>query len=176
MPTTDTDHRLTLTILNSQRAAKLDARAVRRLAKWLLGRAASCDPCSGAWGNVTVVLRDDAGMAEVNRVHLGRESTTDVIVYRYTPQPGEAAAVDGDLLVNVERARVEGRRRRRAWGPDAELALYLAHACDHFAGADDATPAGRRAMRRRELAWLAGARREGLLRGLFAGGRRRPSP
>ena len=37
---------------------------------------------------------------------------------------------------------------------DRELALYLAHGCDHLTGADDATPAGRARMRRRELGWL----------------------
>ena len=53
---------------------------------------------------------------------------------------------------NLERARAEGRGR--PGGPARELALYLAHGLDHLAGADDDVPARRRAMRRRETAWL----------------------
>ncbi|MBQ3810327.1 MAG: hypothetical protein II839_05855, partial [Kiritimatiellae bacterium] len=45
--------------------------------------------------------------------------------------------------------------RALRWNADAELALYLAHGFDHLAGSDDATAAGYRAMRRRELRWLA---------------------
>jgi len=59
---------------------------------------------------------------------------------------------------------------RRAGGPDRELALYLAHGCDHLAGADDATPRQRAAMRRRELRWLRAAAHADLLMGLFSKG------
>ena len=158
---------MNLEIQNRQRAVKVNARAVRRLAVWLLRLAERRDSRAAAWGSVTVVLCDDAGMAAVNRVHLGRDATTDVIVYRYDPQPGDPAAIDGDLLVNVERALAEATQRSCVGGPDAELALYLAHACDHLAGADDDTPARRRAMRQRELAWRRRARYAGLTQGLI---------
>jgi ssRNA-specific RNase YbeY (16S rRNA maturation enzyme) len=62
------------------------------------------------------------------------------------------------VFVNAERARAEGLRRG---GVADELALYIAHGCDHLAGASDRTPAGRARMRRREQAWLAEARRLG---------------
>ena len=56
-------------------------------------------------------------------------------------------------MVNSERAAAEGRGR--PGGTSRELALYLAHGLDHLAGRDDAAPAERRAMRRRENGWLA---------------------
>jgi ssRNA-specific RNase YbeY (16S rRNA maturation enzyme) len=84
----------------------------------------------------------------------GRPRPTDVISQAYRPAPG-AAAWTGDILVNVQRAA-------QMRSPDAELALYVAHGCDHLCGGRDGTPAARARMLRRERAWLRQARREGL--------------
>ena len=59
-----------------------------------------------------------------------------------------------EIIVNAERAWLAGSRRR-GWSPSRELALYIAHGCDHLNDERDTTPAGRRRMRRRELHWLA---------------------
>ena len=88
---------------------------------------------------------------------------TDVVAQSYEAVPGVCAAT-AELILNAERARAEGRAR--AGGPARELALYLAHGLDHLAGADDDTPARRRAMRRRETAWLDAA--PASLRGILA--------
>jgi rRNA maturation RNase YbeY len=84
---------------------------------------------------------------------MDHDGPTDVITQRYTPIPGESAGLIGELFVNVERAH-QAAPRRTGWSPDHELALYLAHGCDHLTGADDTTPRERARMRRRELAWL----------------------
>ena len=76
---------------------------------------------------------------------------TDVVSQSYEAVPGVCPAT-AELVLNAERAKQEGQRR--VGGPARELALYLAHGLDHLAGADDDTPARRRAMRRRETAWL----------------------
>ena len=81
----------------------------------------------------------------------GVRMQTDVVVQAYAAVPGVSAA-SAEIVLNADRARAEGRRR--AGGPARELALYLAHGLDHLAGASDHTPARRRAMRRRETAWL----------------------
>ena len=81
----------------------------------------------------------------------GLHVQTDVVAQAYAAVPGVCAET-AELILNAERARIEGRRR--LGGPARELALYLAHGLDHLAGHDDDTPARRRAMRRRELAWL----------------------
>jgi len=69
------------------------------------------------------------------------------------PLPGDPVGMRGELLVHVERAWQVGSRRR-GWSASRELALYIAHGCDHLNDAEDATPAGRQRMRRRELRWL----------------------
>ena len=81
----------------------------------------------------------------------GIRTQTDVVAQAYAAVPGVCGAT-AELILNAERAQAEGRAR--AGGPARELALYLAHGLDHLAGADDDTPAARRAMRRRETDWL----------------------
>lgn len=108
-----------------------------------------------------MILTDDAGMTEYNRACFSRNGPTDVISLAYEPLPGETGR-SAEILVNVERAAQVGPRHG---GADRELALYLAHGCQHLAGANDDTPARRRRMRRTETRWLATARRLHLLEG-----------
>lgn len=104
------------------------------------------------WDEISIAILDDEGIAPVNIRYFDRARPTDVISLAYPP------VIDGDgwvgeVVVNAERALQEGRRRPGGWR--RELALYIAHGCDHLSGADDSTPPLRRKMRRRELAWLA---------------------
>lgn len=115
----------------------------------------------GTWSRVTVVLTDDSLIRALNARHLQRLDSTDVLSFDYPPMPGFRRSREADIVVNVERAVAEGRSRPR-WSPDRELALYIAHGCNHLTGADDNTPAARRRMRRRELRWLAKASLRGL--------------
>jgi len=103
------------------------------------------------WGEISLVLTDDAGMARLNAEYFGRPHSTDVISFRYDALPGEGVDCSGEVIVNVERACEEGAQRHSV---DRELALYIAHGCQHLAGAEDRTTGGRRRMRRRERAWL----------------------
>jgi rRNA maturation RNase YbeY len=117
------------------------------------------------WGDVSVVVTNDHGIQEVNGLHLGHHDTTDVITYTYEALPGEQPVeASGELFVNIEMAR---RMGKRFGGTARELALYIAHGCDHLAGENDRTPDQRRRMRRRELRWLAEASRLKLLTGLI---------
>jgi rRNA maturation RNase YbeY len=115
---------------------------------------------------VDLLLVGHAGMRAANRAVFGADETTDVLSLAYGRQPG-ADGRTAEILVNAELAWEEGTRR--AWGPDKELALYMAHGCDHAAGETDATPADRKRMRRRELRWLRECEKEELLNGLFLG-------
>ncbi|MDR2849907.1 MAG: rRNA maturation RNase YbeY [Verrucomicrobiota bacterium] len=143
-----------VSVCSRQRVRKVDALTVkcwvRAFAEWAQARRTG----GGApWREVTVHLLDDAAIAPVNRAILAHEGATDVITQRYEPIPGEPAGLVGELFVNVECA-CRAAPRRAGWSADHELALYLAHGCDHLSGADDGTPRERAAMRRRELAWL----------------------
>ncbi|TAN38842.1 MAG: rRNA maturation RNase YbeY [Verrucomicrobia bacterium] len=168
-----------IVINNQQKVFCISTLRLRWLVAWLLQRSVGGSSGSRArgletpptkqlsnmrWQEVGILLTDDAGIVMANEAVFGRDYVTDVISLTYLPQPGEVG-LSGELIINVELAVREGARR--AGGPDRELALYLAHGCDHLAGADDATPRQRAAMRRRELRWLRLAAREGLLKGLF---------
>jgi ssRNA-specific RNase YbeY (16S rRNA maturation enzyme) len=139
-----------------------------------------------AWGVVSVVLVDDGGIGRINRACFGRSGATDVISLTYAPVPGETDGGAAEIIVNVQRAQEEGGRHwrqadragcsprppRRRVAACLELALYLAHGCDHLTGATDDTPVLRRRMRQRELRWVRDAQRLDLLRGLLPPPRR----
>lgn len=109
------------------------------------------------WSDLSVILVDDAGIAAIHRRVFGGKEATDVISLLYHPAPHEGGGCSAEVVVNVQRARKEGLRRSRrggVWNACRELALYLAHGCDHLSGADDADNAQRTRMRRRELRWI----------------------
>jgi ssRNA-specific RNase YbeY (16S rRNA maturation enzyme) len=68
--------------------------------------------------------------------------------------PGDNHMHSAEIFVNVERAVVTAQKRN-GWSASKELALYIAHGCDHLiSGENDANAAERMRMRRRELRWL----------------------
>ncbi|MBI2441976.1 MAG: rRNA maturation RNase YbeY [Lentisphaerae bacterium] len=152
-----------ITVQNRQRHRQPNRRKLAALLRFFLRRPMRRSD-HGPWNHVTVVLTDDCQIAPLNRKFFGRDGATDVISFTLPPIPGSGHASDGEIYLNVQRACWEGARRK---GPAAELALYLAHGCDHLAGADDRSKREQRAMRRRELRWLEQARRLSLLKGLL---------
>lgn len=142
-----------IVIDNRQRLCRVDRRGLRVLLAALAGSAqrARRQP---PWRELSVILTDDAGSAAFNHAIMRHDGPTDVITQRYEALPGEPPGLVGELVINIERAWQVGVRGRRGWSPAHELALYLAHGCDHLNDEDDATPAGRQRMRRRELRWL----------------------
>ncbi len=152
-----------ITVVNRQSQQKLHPDKVREFVAFCMCRAAALAG-DRVWRDVNVVLADDAEMASVNRIYLDEPSATDVISFYLPPLPGGRKHCAGVIFVNVARALAEGARR---CGVEAELALYLAHGCDHLSGADDRTAAMRRRMRRREMLWISAARRAGKLRSFF---------
>ncbi len=118
---------------------------------------------SPAFARVDVILLGDRASAAAHRAVNGAAGPTDVITVPYAATP--AAPARAELLVDPlvalraaaarDPATLLPEERALPWSPSHELALYLAHGLDHLAGSEDATPAGYRAMRRRELRWLA---------------------
>ncbi|MBU4200482.1 MAG: rRNA maturation RNase YbeY [Verrucomicrobia bacterium] len=117
------------------------------------------------WEDISLVLTDDAGIARINRLFLEREGITDVISFEGSSVPGRTGRC-GELFINVQCAVAEGRKHG---GANRELALYMAHGCDHVSGGSDRMPKGRRRMRARELRWLRAAAERHLLNGLLNG-------
>lgn len=118
------------------------------------------------WAELSVVLADDAEMIRANRACFGKDTSTDVISQAYAPFPPEPRAT-AEVIVNVDRAVQEGPQ---FGGASRELARYLAHGCQHLAGATDASRADRERMHRRERTWLAEADAMHLLDGLVEAG------
>ncbi len=140
-----------ITVVNRQRRLAVDPGVLRELAELLMQRAAAMNPRI-RWLGLTVVLVGHRAMAAWNEAALGHEGTTDVITMRYRSLPGEARGWRGEIILNTEQANDEGANR--PGGVARELALYLAHGCQHLSGADDASPAERRAMSVRQNRWL----------------------
>jgi len=118
------------------------------------------------WDALTVLIVGNSLIRKVHRRIFDQDVVTDVISLQYGPLPGEADVVSGEAFVNVQRA-VERKTARSNWNASTELALYIAHACDHLAGEDDSSDIGRKRMRRRELRWLKEAATQGLIDGIL---------
>jgi probable rRNA maturation factor len=99
---------------------------------------------------LSVVLVDDATLAELHERFLGDPAPTDVLAFDLGDDGGPA----GEVVVSVDRAR--DLAAERGVGLDRELALYLVHGALHLCGHDDHDEAERAAMRRAEAAVLAG--------------------
>jgi len=103
------------------------------------------------FGELAIILTDEAGMPAYKAGCFGVRAATDVVAQSYAAVPGASAAT-AEIVLNAERARAEGRSR--PGGAARELALYLAHGLDHLAGGADHEPELRCAMRHRETRWL----------------------
>jgi rRNA maturation RNase YbeY len=147
-------------LLNRQRIRSIRRTPLIALAHFL----ADCAFAPGTLRpiEITLTLVDHEHIRPLKQRYWKQDVTTDVIAFTYeAPPPALAGAAIGDLIVNVQQAIDVGPR---LGGETHELALYLAHGLDHLTGADDNTPARRRAMRQRELGWLRRARAAGLLK------------
>lgn len=152
-------------IVSRVRAARLDGAALLAAAERFASAAAPLARRRGApWpARVDVLLVGDRASAAAHRAANGAAGPTDAITLLYAATPAEPARAELILDPLVARRAAAARdpatllpeERALPWSADAELALYLAHGFDHLAGSDDAAAAGYRAMRRRELRWLA---------------------
>lgn len=145
-------------VAQPQKIASVSAPHIRKLAAWFLERAAAEFP-GFEISELSIALVNDAAIAPLNKQFMKHSGATDVITFTLAPPPGEARA-SGEIVINLQRAIEEAKRRRGR--PERELAWYLAHGIDHLTGATDHTPARRAAMHKREKRWLNAAARAGL--------------
>lgn len=141
-----------IVVTNRQRRVRISSKTIRQLAAFFMEKASAMRP-DIHWVECSVVLVDHRAMIRLNEDVLKHEGTTDVITFHYPTAPGETpAGWRGEIVINAGEALEEAERR----GIPAlrEIALYLAHGCQHLGGADDATPSERAAMARRQQRWL----------------------
>ena len=87
--------------------------------------------CSNATVHIAIV--DDAGVIELHRQFLQKDTTTDVISFDLSDEfePGRTF----QIVVNAEMA--DRQANKRGHSPEAELALYITHGLLHNLGFDD---------------------------------------
>jgi rRNA maturation RNase YbeY len=141
-----------ITVQNRQRKYRVNRAAIRDLFRAFLPVLLAERPAD-TWDEISIIVTDDDGIAAINERALGHAGPTDVITLEYPPMPGTGEGRLAEVVVNLDAAWTVGPRHRST--PSAELALYLAHSCNHLCGWDDATPQGRARMRRRERRWIA---------------------
>jgi probable rRNA maturation factor len=101
--------------------------------------------------SVSVVLGDDAMLAALHERYMADASPTDVLTFDL--RDDEAGPIEGEIVVSVETARRQARRRRIEAG--RELLRYVIHGTLHLVGYDDRTAVERRRMRAAEDRVLA---------------------
>lgn len=90
----------------------------------------------GAGGSVRVRVIGDTEMRALHGKHSGDPTTTDVLTFDLR-EGGSGQELDVDVLVCADEARRQAELRGHA--PEAELLLYVLHACLHCLGHDDGT-------------------------------------
>ncbi len=150
----------------------LPATALARAAAAALDAAGAPAPA-----NLSLILSDDAELAELNGEHMGKYGPTDVLSFPlldpgdYPAHPGKAAPAPvagadepfllppgsrrhlGDIIVSVERAVDQAEAGRGGqtgdirWDARDELRLLVTHGTLHVCGWDHAEPVEEAAMR-----------------------------
>jgi len=120
-------------------------------------------------GEIGIVLADDAKLRELNRRWRGIDRATDVLSFGYDePAPGRKRrapapppsgdgpprTVSGDLVISLDRVRVQAKRYRTTQG--RELARLVVHGALHLAGLDHHRAKERDHMRLQERRALRG--------------------
>lgn len=150
-------------IINRQNICKPNKSRIKAVLNFFMAKAAP-DGGNNGRTEILLLLTNDDGIRKIKRQFFDVDCITDVISFSSRPQPADGGHRTAELVVNVERACLEGKKRR---GMEHEFALYLAHGCDHLAGYNDRTIKERKKMRRRELLWLKKAAKINLLSELF---------
>ncbi len=103
----------------------------------------------------SILLVDDAAMADLNHAYRGATGPTDVLAFPMTEGRFGAMSPDllGDVVISAETARRQARSARG--GLRAELALLLVHGILHLLGHDHGTPGERRRMWQKQQMILA---------------------
>ena len=105
----------------------------------------------GAGWSVAVALVDDLALRDLHARFMGIDEPTDCMTFPAEGMAGEP--LGGDIVISVERALEQGPEH--GVSAAAEVDFLAVHCALHLCGWDDATPADRAAMHRRQEALIA---------------------
>ncbi len=92
-----------------------------------------CETFEAPDATVHIGIVDDAGIIEVHRQFLQKNTTTDVISFDLSDEFEQGRTFQ--IVVNAEMA--DRQAAKRGHSPEAELALYITHGLLHNLGFDD---------------------------------------
>ncbi len=105
--------------------------------------------------SLSLVLVDDARMAELHQQYSGVHGTTDVLTFDLRAQPprspreaARADPIEGEIIICRAEAARQARQQRHLLR--LEILLYAVHGLLHLLGHDDHDPVAFRTMHRRE--------------------------
>ncbi len=84
---------------------------------------------------INLALVNDAAMARLNQDYLGHRGPTDVLSFDLRDAKEGKNAIDGEIVMSADTARLQAEKRGHA--VEAELALYAVHGTLHLLGYDD---------------------------------------
>ncbi len=145
---------------NQQSLLKIRKRETSDLVAFFMKKASRLIP-ERQWQDISLVVADNTLMASLNQEFMTRDCPTDVLSFCLPPMPGEPELYSGEIFVNAECAIEIAKGDLSATAK--ELALYIAHGCDHLMDQEDDDVPSRRRMRNRELRWIKEADTLGLL-------------
>lgn len=135
-----------ISLHNRQRAVKVDARWLQKIARLalaeILGVWLDSNASLAALREVEVTLVDDASISEIHRQFFNDPTPTDVISFDH-----------GEILISAETALANSARYRTTL--EREIALYIIHGLLHINGYGDKSPAAALKMRRTQEKILA---------------------
>jgi len=108
---------------------------------------------------VSILLTDDAQMAELNKQYRDVDGPTDVLSFSQTegddePIPGMEDNLLGDVVISVETAQRQAAENAKSL--ESEIDMLLVHGLLHLLGYDHAEPEEERVMFARQDEFLKG--------------------
>jgi len=129
---------ITIEIANEQAHLPLDRRLVRKAVRTVLREAGLRK------ARLSVAVVDDETIARLNWQYLRHRGPADVLSFLLDQSDG----LEGEVIVGAQTALRAAPHY--GWPPHDELLLYIIHGTLHLVGHDDASPALRGEMQKRE--------------------------
>lgn len=150
---------LNIEIVNLQKFWKPDKALIRKAVKAAFLAADRGPELLKDKLTVSIVLVDNAGIIEVNKKFLRRDTVTDVIAFDLRDGfAQESGGVWGEVVVSTEKALYESKARNLDFS--SEVVLYVVHGILHLLGYDDHVVKDIREMRAKERKALRNMKNE----------------
>ena len=101
-------------------------------------------------GHLNYIFCSDAILSEMNEHYLNHSTLTDIITFDTADQPG---VIDGEIYISIDRIRENSSKYKVSF--EEELHRVMIHGVLHLMGYKDKTQLQKRAMRKKEHAYLS---------------------